>query len=160
MNGRWLYLKHTPWRKLPTSPWVGFELTTLLLFLIISIYIFWRNLSNNDIKSITIQNVDGLLAATDLWVYYIIGRKRFEVATFVSDICYSQLYVYGIEQHAVSIQALSLSLSLSLCLSSLMLWVRARSMRGVLDATLWDKVLLVACDRSVDFSGYSGFLQQ
>jgi hypothetical protein len=50
------------------------------------------------IKSITIQNVDGLLAATDLWVYYIIGRKRFEVATFVSDICCSQLYVYGIEQ--------------------------------------------------------------
>jgi hypothetical protein len=32
----------------------------------IHIYIFCRNLSNNDIKSITIQNVDGLLAATDL----------------------------------------------------------------------------------------------
>jgi len=45
------------------------------------------------------------------------------------------------------------------CLLSLKFWVRTplpRSWRGVLDTTLCDKV----CDRSVVFSGYSGFLHQ
>ena len=36
----------------------------------------------------------------------------------------------------------------------------SRSWRGVLDATLCDKSMEVACDLSVVFSVYSGFLHQ
>ena len=41
------------------------------------------------------------------------------------------------------------------CLSPLKLWVRILLMRGVLDATICDKVWSVTCSRSVVFSGYS-----
>jgi hypothetical protein len=47
------------------------------------------------------------------------------------------------------------------CLSPLMLWVRIRSGRGVLDTTLSDKVCQwLSRDRSVVFSWSSGFLHQ
>ena len=36
----------------------------------------------------------------------------------------------------------------------------SRSWRDVLNTTVCDKVLSVTCDRSVVFSGYSGFLHQ
>jgi hypothetical protein len=43
------------------------------------------------------------------------------------------------------------------CLSPLMSWVRLLFCRGVFDTTLCYKVS-VTCDRSVVFSGYTGFL--
>ena len=45
-------------------------------------------------------------------------------------------------------------------ISPLTLWVWIPFRWGVLDTTLCDKVLSVSCDRSVVFSGYSGFLHQ
>jgi len=36
----------------------------------------------------------------------------------------------------------------------------SHSWRGVLHTTLCDKVLLMTCDRSVAFFGYSGFLHE
>ena len=46
------------------------------------------------------------------------------------------------------------------CLSPLALWFRITLRRDVLDVTLCDKSLSVTCNRSVVFSGYSGFLPQ